>query len=427
MDENLKNIASLFFLGSVLYAATRKNGIGAIYQEPPFIYPCNDGTYTTSAGRRACSWHGGLKSKVPIQVTSGSNLLAITDLPVKDILVDTKLFQGRESAYSERSVNNIIHDVQNGTFLWENLDPVTVWRGPDGKYYILAGFSRLEAFRRLNAAGATAQGKGFARIPAKILKNVALKTAKTVALESNTLSTKETDQERATYYRNLRQEGVPEKAILEQIRKNEGRNWTNVFAYTYLNQNGRAWQIMKQFGESEDTSATLAKTLSKWIGTARKQFPELTHAHENELYAWLFEQRGYGTGRGQVKSEREFLDKVREFVLKNTFFGVFDQTKALNIQNLLTRSPVEIQYDQRITEATAELQEADRDLKAKIKTLAAQKASRADVQRITAPDEARVRNARLHLQTLLQQRDKVIEHSKNEPALFGIRRLVPFH
>lgn len=398
-------------------------GIRAIYYKIPALYECSDGTYTTSDSPRGCFRHGGKKSGTPVQLSDNySGLLNIRDVPLNQIQIDTTLFQGREKEFSERSVSNIVQDVENGRFLWENLDPVILWQDTNGRLFLLSGHSRLEAFRRLASTRQTAQGKGFTSIPAKIMKNVPVDVAKTVALESNTLSTKETDIERAAYYRRLRQDGNPERAILEQVKKNEGRNWPNIYAYTFLNPNGSTWAMLRQFSESEDTSATLAKSLAKWIGQARRQFSILTQEHENELYRWLFEQKGYGTGRSQVSSEREFLEKVAEFVQKNTFFGTFDPSKPLNIQNLLTKSPVEQEYDLSIEAARQEVAQAESDLKAKIRLLAGNNASKSEVQRLTASLETRLRNARLELQRLLQARQKVIEYSKNEPSLFGYRR-----
>lgn len=402
--------------------------MGAIYPSIPALYECNDGTYSTSNSPRGCQRHGGKKTGTPVQLSDNySGLLNIRDVPIQNIFVDTSLFQGREKEYSERSVLNIVNDAEDGKFLWENLDPITLWQAPDGKLYLLSGHSRLTAFKRLSAKGLQAQGKDFTRIPAKILQNVPVNVAQTVALESNTLSTKETDLERAIYYRKLRQDGTPERTLLDTIKRNEGRNWPNVYAYTFLSPTGATWYTIRQFGESEDTSANLAKSLAKWIGQARKSFPMLTNDHENELFRWLFEQKGYGSGRQQVNNEREFLERVREFIQKNTFFGQFDTEKPLNIQNLLSKSPVEQEYDLQIEAAQREMQEAEADVRAKIKQLALQKASPADVQRITAPLETRARNARLNLQRLMQQRSNVIEYSKNEPSLFGrrIRGLSP--
>lgn len=398
-------------------------GIGAIYEEIPEIYRCNDGTYTSSPGRRACHRHGGRESDVPITRSggAGSSLLPIQDVPLDQIKVNRELFQGREKAFSQRSVDNIVYDVETGRFIWANLDPITLWKSPEGILYLLSGHSRLEAFRILRNNGARVDGKTFDRIPAKIYQ-ADLQAAQRLALESNTLSTKETDVERAAYYRRLRQDGVEEKAILAQVKKNEGKNWINVYAYTFLSPSGKAWNTVKQFGEQEDTSATLAKSLVKWIGNARRNIPQLTNEHEAELYNWLFEQRGYGTGAGQVSNERDFQEKVSTFVQKNTFFGQFDADKPLNIMAAQEKSPAEQQYDAQLTEIQRTIAETERQIKAKTKTLTDQGATKNDLARILAPLEATLRNLRSDYQRLLQKRSEVIEYSKREARLFGRKK-----
>lgn len=393
-------------------------GIRGVYKEVPKFYECNDGYLTTGS----CSWHGGFKSRTPIPAgAGGSGLLNIQDVPLSQIHIDRQLFQGREKAFSQRSVDNIVNDVTNGRFAWENLDPITLWRSPDGKLYLLSGHSRLRAFEVLAEMRATANGKGFDRIPAKI-RSGALDDARRLALESNTLSTKETDIERAAYYRKLRQDGVPEKELLAQVRKNEGRNAVNVYAYTFLSPTGKTWATLRQFAESEDTSANIAKSLAKWIGAARREYPMLTNDHERELHDWLFEHRGYGSGAGQVSKESDFQERVGRFISRNTEFGVFDQAKPLNILNSLLKSPAEQEYDRQIEDLQVKIRELDNQIKLKTKTLTAQKATPADLQRILSPLEATLRNLRADLQRKILQKQNVIEYGKREASLFGLRR-----
>ena len=403
--------------------ARRKSGIGAIYPEVPQVYECADGTYSTSSGARSCTRHGGRKSNTPISYGGGggSTLIPIEDVPLQNINIDRALFQGREKAYSQRSVENIVSDAETGRFVWANLDPITLWMSPEGKLFLLSGHSRLRAFEVLAKSGVAVDGKRFDRIPAKIIRTD-LNSAQRMALESNTLSTKETDVERAAYYRRLRQDGIEEKKILEQVKRNEGRNWVNVYAYTFLSPSGKAWLTMKQFADQEDTSATLAKSLVKWIGKARRYYPQLTNEHEGELYAWLFEQRGYGTGAGQVSSEAEFKEKVGVFVQKNTFFGTFDQSKPLNIQAAQQKSPTELQFDAQIQEKQREVLDLERAIKQKIKSLTDQGATKNDLARIISPMEAALRNLRSDLQRLLQKKSDVIEYSKREATLFGRKK-----
>jgi len=405
------------------WAIAEVGSIGAIYPTIPDFFECGDGTYSTATTARACRRHGGRRSTEPVPSGSsskGSSLLNIQDVPLSKIHIDRNLFQGREKAFSKRSVENIIDDVANGRFVWENLDPITLWLSPDGKLFLLSGHSRHKAFEILADNGATVDGKRFDRIPAKI-RSGNLSEAKRIALESNTLSTKENDVERASYYRKLRQDGIDEKALLTSVKKNEGRNWTNIYAYTFLSPSGASWAALRQFAEGEDQSATITKALAKWIGTARREFPELTNEHEAELYTWLFEHRGYGTGAGQVNTEREFVERLSVFIQKNTFFGTFDANKPLNIQAAQQKSPTELQYDRAIQEQTKAVRELETEIKSKIKTLSDRNAGRADVQRIISPMETALRNARLDLQNLLSKRGEVIEYSKNEATLFGYR------
>jgi hypothetical protein len=402
------------------YNQKNNTGLGAIYKNIPKIYECKDGTYSTAG----CNYHGGKKSKTPIkQGEQIETKLGIRDIPLDKINIDKSLFQGREKDFSQRSVENIISDVESGKFVWENLDPITLWQNKDGKLFLLSGHSRFEAFKRLAKDNKKSDGKDFKSIPAKTLKNTSLEKAKTIALESNTLSTKETDLERSKYYRRLRQDGKAEKQLLEELKKNEGRNWVNIYAYTFLNPDGKAIDTLKQFIESEDTSATLTKSLIKWIGMARKNYPDLTNDHEREIYTWLFDQKGYGSGNGQVSSEREFNEKISLFIAKNTFFGKFDNEKPLNIQSLLQKSPVEREFDEQISEAKNLVSETEKELKSKIKSLTDRGGTKAEISKIVEPIEIKLRNQRIALQKLLQKKDEVIEYSKRELQLFGLGKV----
>lgn len=418
----MKNQNLLFAgIAALLLLPKKKQRIGAIFTELPELYECMDGAFSSARSSRACSRHGGRKSGEPITFGGGSGLLNIQDVPLGTIKINRELFQGREKAFSKRSVDNIVEDAMSGRFAWENLDPITLWRSPDAELFLLSGHSRLKAFELLAAEGLRVDGKGFDRIPAKI-RSGSLEAAQRMALESNTLSTKETDIERAAYYRRLRQDGQEEKKILAQCRKNEGRNWSNIYAYTFLSPSGNTWAMLKQFAEGEDQSATLAKTLAKWIGAARRELPMLTAEHEAELHAWLFENKGYGTGAGQVSSEREFAEKVGVFVQKNTFFGEFDQGKPLNIMSAQYKSPTEQEYDKVIAEKTKQLADLDKEMRQKIKNLTDRSANADDIARIIQPYEIGLRNLRVELSRLLQKKSEVLEYSKNEIRLFGLKR-----
>lgn len=394
--------------------------IGAIYPNVPEIYPCADGMYSTSPGRNACTRHGGRASDTPLRSGgSGSGLLNVQDVPLQNITIDRELFQGREKAYSERSVQNIVSDVESGRFVWENLDPITLWLGPDGRLFLLSGHSRLEAFHRLAKKRAVVDGKGFYKIPAKI-RTGSIAEAQRIALESNTLSTKESDTERATYYRRLREQGTEEKVLRELIKKNEDRNSENIYAYTFLSPNGYTWAALKQVATTTDSTATLVKAWARWIGKARIQNPFLSDEHETELFNWLSRNKGYGTGSNQVSNERDFLDKVKYFIQKNSFMGQFDTAKPLNIMGLLQKSPVEQQYDAQVEQAQKAILEQERKNKSILSDLTKRGATRADIARVLEPEERLLRNLRSELLRLVNKRAEIVEYSKKENTLFGV-------
>jgi hypothetical protein len=270
------------------------------------LYPCNDGTLSTHQRRGACNWHGGLKKKKKALVIgrgrrhfdyAQQNCNEKTDVQfinLEKISVAHEWFQNRAAAFSTRSVENIIEAVQSGSFRWANMDAITVWENPqDGKYYVLSGHSRFQAFRSLCAASKTAEGRAFCAIPAKVTM-ATLAEAKKIALESNTLATKETATERATFYRRQRTAGMGAKELETLAKRLEGRNANTVVAFSYLNQTGKTWAGVLALSSGQADSKNIITSVGRWIGNARRRFPQLTNFHEDELYNWLITNKGYG-------------------------------------------------------------------------------------------------------------------------------------
>lgn len=315
-----------------------------ILKKPKQLYRCRDGSLSTHNRPGACVWHGGLRPGKPVRLGKGCGTkvdAGVQLIALEWIHVAHEWFQNRTQAYSERSVNNIVLAAQAGEFKWANLDAVTLWRNPtDKKLYVLSGHSRHEAFKRACAAGLTAERQGFCEIPAKIV-DVDLATAKRIALESNTLSTKETDLERAIFYRRQRFGGADAGAMQALAKRLEGRNANTILAFSYLNPDGRTWSALQALASGQADSKTVIKSVGRWIGNARQKYPALTNSHEDELYTWLIQQKGYGSSRGQVNSERKFAERLASIINRRSTFGVLSD--RLNIQDSITRSPVEQQ------------------------------------------------------------------------------------
>lgn len=277
--------------------------------------------------------------------------LSVVDIPLHLVNVAKDLFQNRKKDYSARSVENIVNAVKNGTFRWENFDPVILWEEPvTGKFYILSGHSRTEAFRRLAAEGAVYDGRPFDYIPAKISR-VSLEEAKEIAKKSNTLSTKETDTERAAYYREKREAGASEKELRDEAKVTEGKDADKILSLSFLNPSGRVIAALESTDEADQTTKNTVQTVAAWIGSARRSFPALTDEHENELFDWLIYGGGYGTRPGQISNADTFREKVGTLVMRNTEFGEFKADRPLNPRNLQKRGPYELEYEQQMKEA----------------------------------------------------------------------------
>jgi protein-L-isoaspartate O-methyltransferase len=400
------------------------------------FWECNDGTFSDSG---SCNWHGGLKSKESkkyiispkgkkkkLAATTLAEVLetGVTLIPIGIIKENRSWFQNRKTAYSERSVKNIIEAYKSGNFLWANFDAITVWPGNDGKLYVLSGHSRLEAFKRLCKMGAIVDNRDFCEIPAKVAEGLTLEQAKKVARESNTLSTKETLIERSQFYSRLRQEEGKSRSELEKLAKRlEGQNATQILAFSYLNPDGRTYNALALLDSADATSRANIQNIARWIGNARKTIPLLSNDHENELFDWLVTYKAYGTKKGQISNEREFKSRLSSIINRRTEFGVLN--KKLNIQNFVSKSPVEKQYDERLEKQRALVSSKDKELKAKIKDLTNRGASTKQISDLTKGLEATLRRERIKLQQLIQKKSNVMQQAKNELSLFSIGAIFP--
>ncbi len=345
-------------------------------------------------------------------------------IKLSEINIDKKLFQNRDESFSAESVTRIIDAVDNGTFQWEVLDPILLWERPrDKKLFVLSGHSRTESFIALSDRKEVYKGQKFDRIPAKIIKGIAQSEAVKIALDSNTLATKETDLERAKYYRGLRQKGVSAQDVEAYIRKNEGKNAKLISNLSYLSPTGFISDAIRQFSKGEVTSKTNLQIISDWTGEAMKRNPEFTLSHENEISRWLLEG-GYGTKTSQFSNKLKFLDRLHKAKVKKYEFGVFKANEPLNVKNLVSKNHIELAYEQELSTAKDEVFQAEKDLKKK-----AEEAYEAVKQgKITIEKAEKVVNdyavkysaVKSLLNKLASKREMVITSFQAQTALFGV-------
>lgn len=356
-------------------------------------------------------------------------------VPVLDLNFDTKNFQNRDSEYSEASVNRIIDAVDDGDFNWAVFDPITIWRNPtDGKYYVLSGHSRSEAFRRLAMSGKQADGRKFDRIPAKVFEGT-FEQAKELALNSNTLSTKETDLERANYYRERRAKLLANglktaevrKRLLELARKNEGKNATKIIYLSYLKPNGFVVDAVSQTADGASVDKNRVAVMAEWVGHLRHDFPQLTDAHEVELFNFL-KNGHYGV---DVRNFADFAQRVSTAIEKHTEWGKFDATKSLNLEKNLGKSENEKRYDAELLRLKQEWSDAENVLNRKLSEFKARQRNDASITnaailKAVQPYKDAAIMAKAAYLAFRDKRGEYLKADEAQMSLFGVRGSAPF-
>lgn len=264
--------------------------------------------------------------KVPTLKTS----VEIKSLSIDKIFVDPPRFQNR-SKLNETTVKNIVDN-----FKETDLDPLVIWLdNKDDKFYLLAGHHRLEALKRLN--------KNI--VPVKIANKdyPSEKDAIRYARElSNSNRTLETPIERAKIYRDKIAAGLSKKEIEQQAAK-EGKNKTFILNLAYLNPKGSVIQALESFDSVTDKqNSNEIEKQADWIGAARKQFTELTNAHENEMFTFLNDS----ASSKRMKTKASFLQYI------NSAAGAFDfdPSKILNLKRFKYKTEGESNYDSEVTQ-----------------------------------------------------------------------------
>lgn len=353
------------------------------------------------------------KFNVEKYTDSGDGWEAVKLIDIKTISKDPARFQNRDTAESSESVTRIINDVEKGRFDWAKFDPIVVWRDPsDRRLYVLSGHSRTKAFQELSKAGATVGGKDFTKIPAKLFQGDE-SAAIDFALNSNTLSTKESDIERANYYRNKRKNGTPEAEIIEELKNNEGKNWTRIWAFSHLLKDGFTNSALKALQNSSTENAELVKIVAEWIGKIFAQYPYLTPEHDKEIYKFLITEGAYGKGAGKINNYQTLREKVSKAIERRTEFGKFNSGARLNLWNLNESSNNMRVFDEKKANLTAELRAAIKELNEKRKTFfqrakADKSITNEQINKALQPYQDNV--------NLLQRRLIELENNKNQYA-----------
>ena len=264
------------------------------------------------------------KSKTP----KPKNYDTVKTIAMKDLFTDEKRFQNRKKL-NEEIVDNIVKN-----FKPTDLDPLVVWYDKkQDKTFVLAGHHRFEALKRLK----------HKTVPVKYANEDypteadAIRYAKEISNANRTL---EEPYERAAIYRKCREEGYSEKDINEKAAL-EGKNRSYILNLSWLNSKGATMSTLVQFSQTQSKAdKNEAERIADWIGQARRNAPELTDAHEKEMFDFLTNKEA----SKRTTNKAKFLEYVR------ACYNPFEPTEPLNLARIKYQSEGEKQYDEEVEE-----------------------------------------------------------------------------
>jgi antirestriction protein ArdC len=372
-----------------------------------------------------------IRKNPPTEKTSTK--VDIVDISINEIYTDEKRFQNRKNAYSEDSKNRIINAVTNGTFDWAKFDPVLLWFDPSAKRnYVLSGHSRYAAFKELATVN-----NDFSKIPSRFFKGTEAE-AIDIALNSNTLSTKETEVERAMYYnrqrnkcemKNLKGLGAKtdcEKEVETACREAEGKNANYILNLSYLNPEGYLIDTLSRLGAEKDNDSTnVLRTIANWIGEARRKNPQILNEQETEIAQFLL-NGGYGNKTGQFRNKEQFIERL-DYSFNKWMVRGANPSDALNLANTLSKSSFEKEYDERLANARQVLDDAINEHEEKYKkylfSVMDGSMTQERMDELMKPIIGWVSKARTEYSRISGQKDEVKKAASAQTSLFGFRNI----
>lgn len=266
------------------------------------------------------------KENTQKKATRAAQYTGVKTIPLSDLYTDEKRFQNRKKL-NEEIVENIVNN-----FKPTDLDPLVVWYDKkQGKTFVLAGHHRFEALKRLK----------HKNVPVKFANDDypteadAIRYAKEISNANRTL---EEPYERAAIYRKYREEGYSEKEINDKAAL-EGKNRSYILNLSCLNPKGATMSTLVQFSQTQSKAdKNEAERVADWIGQARRNAPELTDAHEKEMFDFLMNKEASKRTTTKVK----FLEYVR------ACWNPFEPMAPLNLARMKYQSEGEKQYDEEV-------------------------------------------------------------------------------
>jgi len=344
--------------------------------------------------------------EVPTQpINLGTSDVKIYNVKLTDLNTDLNLFQNRLKEFSEDKVKDIVDDFDE-----RRLDPIDVWTNPEnGKTYIIEGHSRAEALRRLKIDKANVRYFEGTR-------EEAIAYAET---KNDSKATHSLLEKAQILQKRIERKSLNKGKTIAEAKKMYGKDANTIIALSRLNPNGKAVQTITAFSGTDELSHQDVITMAKWIGEVRNKYPEMTDSHENEMFDLLYDNF---RKKEAFKSSIGFTSFIDQAVSRRSFMGKFDTQKPLNLKNLRSLTPTEVQYDEDVKKAEKKLQQAKKKLD-KVRAKAIEKGvgtsgSGFDLDKYIKPESDDVAFYEKELLELKQSKGLVQKQSKKEVGLF---------
>lgn len=220
----------------------------------------------------------------------------VKQVPIKNIETDEGRFQNRADAFSEETASSIEKNYNPTSF-----EPIVLWKDPkDGNDYVLAGHSRLEGMKR----------RGVKEIPAKYFEGIEDEAINYARIESNRKAVNEDLLADVKAYKRAKEQNYSKAKLLE-IFKEESKVKT-LDNFSNLDENG---EFLRAINSKAAKSFPYIERNSSWIGELRKTYPQLTEAHEKELFDYFYR----GKEKNSFIKKEDLFNKVEDRVSDITF------------------------------------------------------------------------------------------------------------
>lgn len=378
----------------------------------------------------------------------GSKKQKIYDMPLSEIKLSPKDFQGRELEYSIKSFSDIVggrirkalnddeisldrakhiideankyvekttgrrlelslESIPTKEFYWNEFGQIVLWKDKKGNQYVLSGHSRYNSAKFLSQFP---EFKEFESVPVVMyseVEGIDYEKAKELALTSNYMGEKQSLVSNIKYLKNLRDKGLSEEEIKQRAKEFFNKLGSRYYAYSMLSTDGKTMQMLSTMETDND-----ALESAYWIARARMLFPELNDSHENEMYDFLIEENRYKS------SSIPKLTAWQDFISKRVNSAGWSYDKPLNLKGVHKIGYNEMKFEEALREIDDKIKEVEDQIKKKITELQSQNLPQDKIaEAIKSLNDYRARLITERI-ALANKRQQAIEEDLKQISLF---------